>query len=538
MNAPISSVGKLLVLGLSTAVVSLSMSCGTSMQSSSAQSDSGAEDPGQDDATQGDGVQDESTQTDLGQTDVPLSDDGRPVGWAEETHSNDVAADYAVVFPEGKVNRLDITITPEDWQAMQDDMSALYGEPGRIDAGMLPPPGAAEGAPEVPPRPAEAAPGQPGGGAGQVLPPGGSLGTVENPIWVPCTVEFEGNTWWYVGIRFKGQSSLSSTWSSSIGKLPLRFDFDEFEDEHPEIDNQRFFGFKKLSLASNFKDSSLLREKVGHDIFRDAGIPAPRTAFYRVYIDNGEGSTYFGLYTMTEIPDDPMLVTHFGNDDGNLYKPTSTWVWFNEEDFDKETNQGDEDWSDVEAAITALHADRSDAAVWRAGLEAVLDVDAFLHWLAVNTVIQNWDTYGVMAQNYYLYADSEDGGRLRWIPWDNNESLKSGDGTQRSPLSLQLAEVGDDWPLIRYLADDPTYWADYVSYMGETVEGAFAVEATQQRYRAAHDLIAPYVTGAEGEQPGYTLLANPQDFYDELDYLLDHVVQRREAVLEFLEDIP
>jgi hypothetical protein len=105
-------------------------------------------------------------------------------------------------------------------------------------------------------------------------------------------------------------------------------------------------------------------------------------------------------------------------------------------------------------------------------------------------------------------------------------------------LSLELDEVGENWPLIRYLVDDSTYWPVYVSYVRETAESAFAVEPTQARYQAAHDLIAPYVTGAEGEQPGYTCLADPQDFDDGLDGLLGHVVQRQDAVLDFLQDAP
>jgi len=259
-----------------------------------------------------------------------------------------------------------------------------------------------------------------------------------------------------------------------------------------------------------------------------------------------------------------MLEAQFGDDSGNLYKPTSNWVSFNEADFDKETNQGEEDFSDVEAAIAALHADRSDPEAWRAGLEAALNVDEFIHWLAVNTVIQNWDTYGNMAQNYYLYGDPSDEGRLIWIPWDNNMALSGDGGMGAAPdefedldggieglddvnggmarmgraLSLTLDEVGGNWPLIRYLADDPVYWAIYVSYVQETIEGLFAVEPTQARYQAAHDLIAPYVVGSEGELPGCTLLSDSQEFYDALDDLIAHVAQRREAVLEFLGGTP
>jgi hypothetical protein len=366
---------------------------------------------------------------------------------------------------------------------------------------------------------------------------GGFLGGTENPIYVPCHVQFEGQTWWYVGIRFKGQSSLQSTWRSGNGKLPLRLDFDQFEDEYPEIDNQRFYGFQDLSLGSNWSDYSLLREKVGHDIFRAAGVPAPRTAFYRVYVDFGEGSKYFGLYTMTEIPDDPMFESQFGGDGGNLYKPRSNWVTFAEDEFDKETNKADADWSDVQAAIAALHADRTDAAIWRAGLEAVFNVDVFLHWLAINTVVVNWDTYGQMAQNYYVYADSGDAGRLNWIPWDLNLSLGSslgGGGAGMGAVSLDLDEVGDNWPLIRYLADDPVYWSSYVGYVRDTIESAFALESAQARFQAAHDLIAPYVVGPDGEQPGYTHLPDAQAFDDSLQELFDHVVQRQDAAQEFL----
>ena len=41
-----------------------------------------------------------------------------------------------------------------------------------------------------------------------------------------------------------------------ILKLPFKLDFDEFEDDYPQIDNQRFYGFKKLSLKNNYDDQS------------------------------------------------------------------------------------------------------------------------------------------------------------------------------------------------------------------------------------------------------------------------------------------
>ncbi|QTA85654.1 CotH kinase family protein [Desulfonema magnum] len=358
-----------------------------------------------------------------------------------------------------------------------------------------------------------------------------------NPIWKPCTFRFENKVWNHVGVRFKGNSSLSSTWRSGIWKLPFRFDFDQFEDDYPEIDNQRFYGFKQLTLSSSYKDDSLIREKVAADIFRDAGVPAPRTAFYRVYIDHGEGSEYFGLYTMVEVPADPMLDSYFGNSDGNLYKPEgsgATFATFDMASFDKETNEDEADRSDIIALFDALHSSRDNATAWRACLEKTLNVDGFLRWLAVNTLIQNWDTYGAMTHNFYLYTNSEDG-RINWIPWDNNEALKGSDSGDRGSLSLSLAEVTDSWPLIRYLADDPAYWEKYVSFIGETARGAFEPEKMKAIYQAASDLIRPYVVGDEGEKEGYTFLNNAAEFDAAIEYLNTHVEARYEAALEFIE---
>lgn len=39
----------------------------------------------------------------------------------------------------------------------------------------------------------------------------------------------------------------------------------------------------------------------------------------------------------------------------------------------------------------------------------MFDVDGFLRYLAVNGIIQNWDTYGRMVHNYFLYNAPETG---------------------------------------------------------------------------------------------------------------------------------
>lgn len=495
----------------------------------------------------------------------------RPEGWDEYSHGKSTDPDYAVVFPQESVNTITIQLDPDEWQGMLDNMTELYGEFGSRDGGGVgrPFPGGQMPGGGQPGEfdPNAAPPDMPEGmqppDMGQGMRPEGMGGigamvmeSTENPDWFAADITFNGSTWTNVGIRFKGNSSLMSTWGGGIYKLPFKLDFDEFEDDYPEIDNQRFYGFKELSFSSNWSDSSLLREKVTADVFREAGIPSSQTAFYAVYVDYGDGPVYFGLYTAVEVVDDTVIATQFADDSGNVYKPEGTGATFaegsfDEASFDKETNEDEADYSDILALFEALHASTrtTDPEAWREGLEAVFDVDGFMHWLAVNTVVQNWDTYGQMAHNYYLYTDPTSG-LITWIPWDNNMALVNGmggafgggaqdrfagrGGGMGGGISIDLENVSESWPLIRYLMDDPVYHALYVGYVDDTIHSAFEPTKMAATYQKLHDLIAPYVVGENGEQPDYTNLSSAADFESALTALIEHAQARYTAAQEYV----
>lgn len=434
--------------------------------------------------------------------DVTIDDDFEITDWTEATHGNSADPDYDVVFAEGTVKTLNLEISAANWQVMLDDMTAMYGTFG-------------------------------GGGGG-----GPRLKDDDNPIWVPCSVYWEGTQWYQVGVRFKGNSSLQSAWTLGVMKLPLKLDFDEFEDTYPQIDNQRFYGFKQLSLSSGYQDQSLIREKVTADIFREAGLASARSTFCRVYVDHGSGPVYFGLYTLLEIVDDTLIETQFDEDGGNLYKPDGEGASFADGSFaeawfEKKSNEDESDWSDITSLFSALHASTrsSDAAQWRSDLEEILDVDVFLKWLAVNTVVQNWDTYGLMTHNYYLYNDPQTG-LLNWIPWDNNEALQ--DGKMGGALPLDFEGVSSGWPLIRYLYDDEVYRARYVTGVQAAIDGAFSPSRMIPIYEDARDLVEPYVVGADGEVSGYTFLRSDSDFYTAISTLIRHVNERADSAEDYI----
>ncbi|MFT6935382.1 MAG: spore coat protein H [Maribacter sp.] len=443
----------------------------------------------------------------LDDTDFVASD------WTMETHSKDTDPNFDEVFEDNAVKRLDVVITEARWQSMLDDMTTLYGVFG--------------------------ATGQ--GGPGGSGPPGGQGGyifTEEDPIFVPSEVFYEDKEWYRVGVRFKGNSSLQSSWQAGILKLSFKLDFDEFEDKYPQIDNQRFYGFKKLSLKNNYDDKSMLREKVAADVFKSAGVAVSHTAFYAVYVDHGDGPQYFGVYTMVEEVDDTVIDEQFSDDDGNLYKPDGDAASFalgtyNKEEYVKKTNEDDFDFSDVERLLDILHDETrtTDSTAWRANLETVFDTDIFIKYLAVNTVIQNWDTYGRMTHNYFLYNDPETS-KLTWIPWDNNESLQ--EGKQGGSPALDFSDVESaQWPLISYLYEDATYKIKYDTYVQEVVDGPFNVSTVQALYSTYSTLVEPYATN---EESGYTFLNSSSDFQAAVSELNAHVLQRTTAVNSYLNN--
>ncbi len=460
------------------------------------------------------------------------ADQRRPSFWTRPSHCPGEPADYTRVFDDTTVRQVDITIATADYDAMIADLDELvFGDSRPADADAL-----------------------------------------ADPITVPVTVSSEGFTWTQVGMRWKGHSSLLGAWQIPIRKLSFRLTFDEYEDAVSETADQRFFGFRHLNFSNNYNDPSFIREAVAGEIFRAAGVPAARAAFAAVFIDTGDGPVYHGLYTMVEDPSDELIETQFVDmdTDGNLYKPwsdaarwqnpgeeesedTDGWGADIEQYFEKKTNETIGDWDDVKEAVARLHEDTGDAAAWRARLEEVFDVQSFIDTLAVSRAIMNWDSYGCMHHNYYLYADPADGGRLVWFPWDLGETmLDRQDGTCvdlhdilfDGILMDQEDGIDTHWPLISKILGDDVYMADYRTALRRVLDGAFTTSAVHDRMERYHDLVAPWIVGPDAQETyPYTTCPSPYDcesFRTSLDTgenaLKPHVTAQIAAVNEALED--
>lgn len=244
--------------------------------------------------------------------------------------------------------------------------------------------------------------------------------------WGTATFACAGEVLTNVAVRFKGNSSFNNARRSL--KKPFKIDFDRGSK------GREFRGHEELWLNNNINDATQFREALGYELFRRAGIPAPRTAFARVFLtwtssaDGPAASEYLGLYTVVEAIEGDFLARHFASKDGLLLKPERVpALAYLGEDWNAYPSRY-QPRSKFEAADTVrflqlarLVSEGSDDALVRE-LPARLEVAAFLRFVALNALLANYDSILGTGHNYFLFQPRP-AGPVRFLPWDLNESF-------------------------------------------------------------------------------------------------------------------
>jgi len=310
--------------------------------------------------------------------------------------------------------------------------------------------------------------------------------------YVPATVEMDGEVYRNVGVRFKGNSSYS--YYASGLKRPMKLDFDRF------VPGQHFFGLFTINLQNNALDPSELREALSYLLFRDAGVPAPRTALAMVYltVDGLYDRQFVGLYTMIEEVDRAFLRRHFGNDAGLLLKPEGTrnlaylgQEWENYRRFNPKTPATPETAQRFMEFTRLIH--HADDETFVSTIGSYLAVDEFLRFIAVNAILINMDSFLSGGHNFYVYVNPADN-LIYFMPWDLNFSFGSGgkSGAEAAAMSIYQPFPSTNRLLERVMAIYH-YRAAYEYYLKRLADGWFSV----QRMYGLLDRLEPIVQRAE-----------------------------------------
>jgi spore coat protein H len=413
--------------------------------------------------------------------------------------------DYEWVFPDDEIRTISINIGKANWDNIQGDMEMRIGRKF----------GSQTITPGITPMQATLLDAVPG-----------------DPVYVKAEINQGQDIWNKVGFRLKGNASLNSSWRSGIYKLPFKLQFDAFEDQHPEIKNQRFYGFREISFSPSFGDNTFMKEKLLGDLFRKQGVMACKVAYYKVFINFGQGSKYCGIYQAIESPAENMVKNQTGKDVGNVYKPESNFQSFSLAAFEKQSNKQLADYEDVKRLISVLNnASRlTNKEQWKKDLESIFDVQAFLKYLAVNNTVGNWDGYGQITHNYFLINID---GILSYVPYDFNLSFQMKGGNNRTALTFDMKEVTSQWPLIRYILDDPDYFQFYKTEVKQFISKSFNTEKMSSYLAKHRALLLPHFEGTAVEAPPYSHLSKPADFGRAVNDLENYIKDRHQAAIQF-----
>ena len=287
--------------------------------------------------------------------------------------------------------------------------------------------------------------------------PGSALAKIDaDPsaeAYVEGSLTFEGETISPVGIRYKGSVGAWVGCLSGVNfaepsghkicnKLSMKIKINWNGSD------QTFYGLKKIQLHSQNLDPSQMRERLGYWLFRQMGVPAPRSIHARLLI-NG---TYSGLYALTEQIDGRFTKYHFENGDGNLYKE----VWPIQSNGDAtnasqflnhlKTNEDNHPNVDIIQSF-ALELASADSKTKSSTLSKWLDIRETITYAVVDRAIRHddgpfhWYCQGdtCFNHNYYWYEDPVEK-RLHLIPWDLDSAFEN-NSDQKNPITA----IADDW---------------------------------------------------------------------------------------------
>lgn len=310
-----------------------------------------------------------------------------------------------------------------------------------------------------------------------------------HPATVVWTSGAGSDTLENVGFRLRGNTSRMAA------KKSFKLDFNAL------VPGRQWNGLEKVNLNGEHNDPSMVRARTVWDVFREAGLPAPRTGHVALFV-NGE---YRGVYLHVEHVDEEWIRKRFADDGGNLWKCTYpadltyagpdgedytfTPPWnANQRVYALTTNRSEDDYTALARLATVLHS-ASDAEL-PCALEAVFDVQLYLRTAAAEILCGHWDNYIGNRNNYYLYERPSDG-RIAYFAYDVDNTLGiewGGNWVNADPFAW--APSGDR-PLYTRLMAIPRYREDFAWYLRDLLEGAFEPASVGARAAESVALIAP-----------------------------------------------
>jgi spore coat protein H len=296
--------------------------------------------------------------------------------------------------------------------------------------------------------------------------------------WAKGNLSVDGKTFEEVGIRYKGNGTIMD--SARTIKKSLKIDLDRFGGKG------KFYDSKTINLHSGVADPSKCRETIAYSLYRQSGVPAPKTALSEVYltVPGKFDKQYIGFYTWVEQVNKNFLQHHFGSDKGLLMKPEGVRDFdFRGEDWERYKQSYDpnrtptaEEIKQLTSFMKLIHTASEEE--FRKNIGNYLEIDAFLRFTAATAMLVNPDNFFMGGHNYIVYLHPQTH-RIHFIPWDLDRALANfsffGSNDQQMDFSLTKLYSGNNRFLDRLMAI-PEVQEKYMAILKELAAGPFTKE--------------------------------------------------------------
>jgi spore coat protein H len=293
--------------------------------------------------------------------------------------------------------------------------------------------------------------------------------------WVHAAVEFEDRTFADAAVRYKGNGTYLRSQRGT--KRPFKLDLNKYDKSNGLAHRTT------LNFANLVADDSCLHDALAYEMFRAAGVPAPRTAYARLWVSIGMAPPgYLGVYELAENLDGDFAKERFGTRHGAMFKPVTREL-FSDLGDDWSAYQGIYDPKDkitpaqsgrvIEFAKLLSHADD---ATFAARVGEFIELDEFARFLAGMVLLSSYDGFLNNGQNFYLWL-SPDTQRFQFIPWDLDHGW--GDFViAGSPSELAHTSIWHPWMgrhrLLERIMVVPDFEARYRRALEDMLANAFA----------------------------------------------------------------
>jgi hypothetical protein len=98
---------------------------------------------------------------------------------------------------------------------------------------------------------------------------------------------------------------------------------------------------------------------------------------------------------------------------------------------------------------------------------------------------------------------------------------------------MDMKEVTNQWPLIRYIVDDSEYFAYYKSAVKAFIQKDFNPTTMGDYIKKNKAILQPYFSGTGVEAPPYSHLRSPQNFETAITALEKYISERYQIALAF-----